>query len=110
MDIDRLYDNRNLGVTLFRAVFVVLALGALATLYLASVSATSASYGAAALLLVPIFALAAALVVYLPADRQLRAITGVKTASIFRHQFSEDLLKRRGERDLLEQLEKDFDS
>lgn len=108
MDMDRLYDSRNLGVTMFRAVFVTLALAVLATMYLASISSLSARYGGASMLLVAIVALIASLVVYVPANRQIQAVTGTKTAPIFRHQFSEDILARKGERDLLDRLEKDF--
>ena len=45
MNIDRLYDIRNLGVTIMRTAVVSIGLAALATLYLGSVSSASATYG-----------------------------------------------------------------
>lgn len=109
MNIDRLYDIRNLGVTIMRTAVVSIGLAALATLYLGSVSSASATYGGAIALLVPVITVVAALIVYVPADRQLRAATGIKTAPIFQHQFLEDLLETKGERELLDRLEKDLD-
>lgn len=110
MQIEQAYEQRSLGVTVFRAFFVTLLLSGVATLYLLMhVCTVSAVYGGFSTLLVSAFAFVAALVIYTPANRQLRGVYGVSTLSIFKHQRSVVVERKRDERDLFDRLEKDLD-
>jgi formate/nitrite transporter FocA (FNT family) len=110
VQIEQAYEQRNLGVTLFRAVFVTLLLAGIFMLYLLShATRAGAIYGGVSMLLVSALTFAASLIVYAPANQQLRNVYSVPTFSIFKHQSSAVVDRKRSERDLFDRLEKDLE-